>query len=119
MSPKIAWAPAPFGGTGPCFAARETSGMLQIIMRRTLRLAFALTAARDVVRDFGAPFRSGMWSGDGALTLVAPGSLPLARRSHGYPVFLPAFPSAGGCVAFALPVHDDVMTFSPVRFVCQ
>ena len=90
-----------------------------MILRRKLRLAFALPAAGYVVGDFGAPFRSGMWSGDGALTLVTPGSFLLVRRSHGYPVFLPAFPSAGGCVAFALPVHDDVMTLSPVRFVCQ
>src|ERR1700722_20987390 len=30
---EIEWAPARFGGTGPCFAARETSGMLQMISR--------------------------------------------------------------------------------------
>ena len=30
---EMAWAPARFGGTGPCFAARETSGMLQMISR--------------------------------------------------------------------------------------
>ena len=39
---ETAWAPARSGGTGPCFAARETSGMLQMISRRRSRLAFAL-----------------------------------------------------------------------------
>jgi hypothetical protein len=39
---KKAWVPAHFGGTGPCFAARETTAMLQMISRRRNRLAFAI-----------------------------------------------------------------------------
>jgi hypothetical protein len=37
--------PDAFGDAGPCFAHRETSGMLQMISQRWIRLAFALAAA--------------------------------------------------------------------------
>ncbi len=64
------------------------------------------------ISDFGARFRPGIRSGDRALTPL--GSILLARRSHGYPVFLPAAEEAAdGCVAIALPVQDDAMILSP------
>ena len=83
--PKNSMGPDAFGDAGPCFAHCETSGMLQIILRRNLRLAFALAAAGHVVRDFRAPFRSGMLSGDGALTLVAPRVIPLCPAESWLP----------------------------------
>ncbi len=62
---KTAWAPARFGGTGPCFAVGETSGMLQMIFRQRKRLAFALPAPQRSSTMLRAPFRPGMSSGDG------------------------------------------------------
>jgi hypothetical protein len=93
--------------TGPCFAVSETSGMLQMIPRLTNHLAFAVRRRRCSSTMFRTPFRSGMSSGDGVSTLVAPGSSLIVRRSHGYPVFLSPFRQGDVCVAFTLPVHDD------------
>ena len=44
---KIAWAPARYGETGPCFAVGETSGMLQMIFRLG-RLGLRRSIAADV-----------------------------------------------------------------------
>ena len=104
--------------TGPCFAVSETSGMLQMISRLGNRLAFAIRRRRCSLTMFRTLFRSGMSSGDGVSTLVAPGS-SLVRRSHGYPVFLPPFGQGGVCVAFTLPVHDDAMSLCPQGAGCQ
>src|SRR5208282_4880099 len=49
------WAPARYGGAGPCFAARETSGMLQMISRRRKRLAFASAAKHGDQRLYERP----------------------------------------------------------------
>jgi hypothetical protein len=70
--------------TGPCFGVTETTGMLQMITRLGSRLAFAVRSRRCSSTMFRTPFRSGMSSGDSVLTLVAPGSSLLVRRSHGY-----------------------------------
>jgi hypothetical protein len=48
---KMVWAPARFGGTGPCFAVSETSGMLQMIFRLRNCLAFAVPWPRMFVSD--------------------------------------------------------------------
>ena len=105
---------------GPCFAARETSGMLQMISRRRKRLAFA-SAAKHV------------WSA------ILQSALPLRhvergrRFDPGHARVIPFGPaeswlprlsaapssSAGGCVAFAWPVHDDTMRLSPEGRACQ
>ena len=83
------------------------------------RLAFAFRRRECWSTIFRAPFRSGMWSGEGASTLAAPGSFLLVRRSHGYPVFLPRFRIGRPCVVFTLPVHDDAMIMCPASRGCQ
>jgi hypothetical protein len=105
--------------TGPCFAVSETSGMLQMMSRLRNRLAFAARRRRCWSTMFRTPFRSGMSSGDGVSTLVAPGSSLMVRRSHGYPVFLPPFGQGDVCVAFTLPVHDDAMSLCRQGPGCQ
>ena len=89
IAPENSVGPDALGVAGPCFAARETSGMLQMISRRRNAWPSRPPPSMFGQRFYRAPFRSGMSSGDSALTLVTPGSFLLVRRSHGYPVFLP------------------------------
>jgi hypothetical protein len=93
--------PDALGVPGPCFAARETSGMLQMISWRKNAWPSRPPPSMFGQRFKRAPFRSGISSGDDASTLVTPGSFPLVRRSHGYPVFLPRLEIGRRCVAFA------------------
>jgi hypothetical protein len=83
------------------------------------RLAFASPRRKCSSAMLRTPFRSGMWSGEGASTPAAPGSFLLVRRSHGYPVFLPRFRIGRPCVVFTLPVHDDAMIMCPASRGCQ
>src|SRR5277367_773051 len=81
---KTVWAPARFGGTGPCFAARETSGMLQMISR--LGNAWpSRPGAANVVSDVQNALP--LWHMERRRTFdpVRSGSLLLVRRSHDYP----------------------------------
>ena len=71
-SSKIAWAPA-LRRSGALFAVSETSGMLQMINRRRKRLAFARQLRKCSSVMFETPFRSGIWGGDGRLTLFVQG----------------------------------------------
>ena len=116
--PKTAWAPTPLAMRGPVSPLRNFWDVADHI---AAELALGLRARRR--GSCSQRFRSALplWHVERGRRLDPgrPRVIPFARRSHGYPVFLPAFPSAGGCVAFALPVHDDVMTLSPVRCVCQ
>ena len=120
IAPENRMGPDALGVAGPCLAPRETSGMLQMISRRRKRLAFA-SAAKHV------------WSA------ILQSALPLRhvergqRFDPGHARVIPFGPaeswlprlsaapssSAGGCVAFALPVHDDAMTLSPEGCGCQ
>src|SRR5277367_4485817 len=84
-----AWAPARFGGNGALFRCSRNVWNAADDISAKERLAFASRRRECWSTMSRTPFRSGMWSGDGALTLVAPGSFLLVRRSHGYPVFLP------------------------------
>jgi hypothetical protein len=88
-----------------------------ISARKRLAFAFRRRGCRSTM--FRTPFRSGMWSGEGASTLAAPGSFLLVRRSHGYPVFLPRLRIGRPCVAFTLPVHDDAVILCPASRGCQ
>jgi len=70
-------------------------------------------------RFMRTPFRSGISSGYGASTLVTPGSFPLVRRSHGYPVFLPRLEIGRRLRRIRMPVHDDAVRLSPECCGCQ
>jgi hypothetical protein len=89
VPPKDSVGPDALGVPGPCFAARETSENLQMIFQRRKRLAFAPAASDVRISDcVKRLFRSGI----GAATALRPQSHwghGLARRSHGYPDFLP------------------------------
>src|ERR1700722_14658542 len=85
---KMVWAPARFGGTGPCFAVSETSGMLQMLFRLKNGLAFAVPWPRMFVSDVQNAFPLWHVGRLRRLILVKPGSPKLVRRSHGYPGFM-------------------------------
>src|SRR6202041_2388063 len=107
------------GGVGPgalrrsgaLFAVSETSGMLQMIIRR--RNAWpSHPGAADVVNDVWNALP--LWHMGRRWTFdpFRPGSLFLVRRSHGYPDFLPLRGDrAAVSSSSSLPVHDDVTTF--------
>jgi hypothetical protein len=117
---KTEMGPDALGVAGPCFAARETSGMLQMTSRRRKRLAFA-SAAKHVwsaILQSALPLRhverrQRFDPGHARVIPLGPAESWLPRLS--------AAPSssAGGYVVSALPVHDDVMTLSPEGRGCQ
>jgi hypothetical protein len=111
--------PDALGVSGPCFAARETSGMLQMISWRKNAWPSRPPPSMFGQRFKRAPFRSGISSGDDAWTLVTPGSFPLVRRSHGYPVFLPRLEIGRRLRRLRMPVHDDAVRLSPECCGCQ
>ena len=81
--------PDALGVPGPCFAARETSENLQMISQRRKRLAFA-PAASDV-RFSDCVKRPSALALERRLRCDPShaGVMPMIRRSHGYPDFLP------------------------------
>jgi len=87
--------------TGPCFAARETTVMLQMMCRRRVRLAFAARRRGRWSTCFGTPFRSGMWGGDGVSTLVAQGHSSWSGGVMATPSFCRPSRPAATHVAFA------------------
>lgn len=87
--------------TGPCFAARETSVMLQMICRRRVRLAFAARRHGCWSSCFGTPFRCGISSGDGVSTLIAQGHSSWSGGVMATPSFCRASGRAAAGVAFA------------------
>ena len=99
--------------SGALFAVSETSGMLQILIRR--RNAWpSRPGTADVVNDVWNALPLWHMGRRWAFDPVRPGSLLLVRRSHGYPDFLPLL-GDGAAVASSsrLPVHDDAMRLSP------
>ncbi|SRR5260370_12549233 len=121
-SPQNSVGPDALGVTGPCFAVRETSGMLQMISQRRKRLAFAPAASDVCSSDVSSalplwhmerrlrfdPSRAGV-------TLDGPAESWLPRLSAApYP---PArrLRRLDSLALFC----DDVMTFSPDRAFCQ
>jgi len=119
LGSRRAWAPARFGGTGPC---SRSANFWDVADDRSeaKRLAFASRRRKcsSVMFQNALP----LWHMEQRRTFdpVRPGSLLLVRRSHGYPVFLPLLEgSSGGCVVLTLPVHDDAMRLCPRGRGCQ
>src|ERR1700722_20378708 len=73
------------------------------------RLAFAFRRRKCSSMMFRTPFRSGMLSGYGVLTLFPQGHLTWSGGVMATPSFCRPSGSRGGCVAFTLPVNDDEM----------
>src|ERR1700733_8225296 len=96
--------------SGALFAVSETSGMLQMIIRR--RNAWpSRPGAADVVNDVWNALPLGHMGRRWAFDPVRPGPLLLVRRSHGYPDFLPLLGMERRVRRpLSLPVHDDMMT---------
>ena len=77
------------------------------------RLAFASRRRKCSSAIFRTPFHSGIWSGDGRLTLFAQGQFFWSGGVMTTPSFCRSRGSSGVRVAFTLPVHDDAMTMCP------
>ena len=105
--------------TGPCFAARETTVMVQMMCRRRVRLAFAARRRGRWSTCFGTPFRSGMWGGDGASTLVAQSHS--SGPAESWLPRLSAAPQGRRLLTSPsrLPVHDDAITLCRRGRGCQ
>ena len=86
------WAPARFGGTGPCFAARRNVWEKQMLTGRDAWPSVSRDGRQRCAERLSALACRAV---SGALALVTPGSFLLVRRSHGYPDFLPPLEGIG------------------------
>src|ERR1700722_10587882 len=68
-----AWAPARFGGNGALFRGRRNFWHVADDKSETETLGLRVPAPQMSSTMFGTPFRSGIWSGDGRLTLFVQG----------------------------------------------
>jgi hypothetical protein len=76
-------------------------------------LAFAYQLRTCSSAMFRTPFRSGIWGGEGRLTLSVQGHFIWSGGVMATPTFYRPRGSSGVRVAFTLPVHDDAMTMCP------